>query len=100
MVVPEEKDEQGNVLIESHVESQPVINPEWDNTVEYIPRKDRKEWSTVGVLGKLIVYDDGILKPGDICRAGNDGKAVKSVNNGYPVLQRVSDDKVLVWFKG
>lgn len=100
VVVPEEKDEEGNVLIESHVESQPVINPEWDNTVEYIPRKDRKEWSTVGVLGKLIVYDDGTLKPGDICRPGNAGKAVKSVNNGYPVLQRVSDDKVLVWFKG
>ena len=100
VVVPEEKDEQGNVLIESHVESQPVINPEWDSSVEYIPRKDRKEWSTVGVLGKLIVYDDGTLKPGDICRPGSDGKAVKSVNNGYPVLQRVSDDKVLVWFKG
>ena len=54
----------------------------------------------VGVLGKLIVYDDGTLNSGDICRCGNGGKAVKSIENGYTVLKRISDDKVLIWFKG
>lgn len=100
VVVPAEKDEEGKILSEEHTEMQPILNPEWDANTEYIPRKNRAEWSPVGVLGKLVVYDDGTLQSGDICRAGADGKAVKSIQNGYPVLKRVSDDKVLIWFKG
>jgi len=99
VLVPAEYDEENNLISEEHMERQPIINPEWDNTKEYIPRKDRTEWSPVGVLGKLIVYDDGTLQSGDICRPGNNGIAVKSIKNGYPVLKRVSKDKVLVWFK-
>ena len=100
VVVPEEKDEDGNIIIEEHMEHQPVINPEWNSEEKYIPRKERKEWSPVGVFGKLIVYDDGTLKSGDICRPGKGGIAVKSITNGYSVLKRISEDKVLVWFKG
>ena len=100
VVVPAEYDEDGNLISDEHMERQPVINPEWNSNEEYIPRKDRAEWSPVGVLGKLIVYDNGTLKSGDICRPGPGGIAVKSIENGYPVLKRISDDKVLVWFKG
>jgi len=100
VVVPQETDEDGNVLIEEHIETQPVINPEWNNDEEYIPRNKRPEWSAVGVLGKLIVYDDGTLKAGDVCRTGPGGIAVKSVKNGYQVLKRISDDKIMIWFKG
>lgn len=100
VVVPQETDEEGNVLIEEHIETHPVINPEWNNDEEYIPRNKRPEWSAVGVLGKLIVYDDGTLKAGDVCRTGPGGIAVKSVKNGYQVLKRISDDKIMIWFKG
>jgi hypothetical protein len=100
VLVPAEYDEENNLISEEHMERQPIINPDWDNSKEYIPRKDRAEWSPVGVLGKLIVYDDGTLKSGDICRVGAGGIAVKSIENGYPVLKRISEDKVLVWFKG
>lgn len=100
VVVPAEYDEDGNLISDEHMERQPVINPEWNSNEEYIPRKDRAEWSPVGVLGKLIVYDNGTLKSGDVCRPGPGGIAVKSIENGYPVLKRISDDKVLVWFKG
>jgi len=99
VTVPEEKDENDNVITPEHTEMQPMINPDWNPNEEYIPRKDRKEWSTVGVLGKLIVYDDGTLQAGDLCRCGADGKAVKSIETGYPVLKRIANDKVLVWFK-
>lgn len=99
VVVPAEYDEDGNILIEEHIESQPVLNPEWNAETKYIPRKDRPEWSTVGVLGKLVVYDDGSLQSGDICRVGEGGIAVKSIENGYPVLKRIAEDKVLIWFK-
>lgn len=99
VTVPAELDEDGNIIAEEHIERQPVLNPEWDNTTEYIPRKDRKEWAAVGVLGKLVVYDDGTLQSGDLCRCGDGGIAVKSIKNGYPVLKRVADDKVLIWLK-
>lgn len=100
ITVPAEVDEDGNVVVEEHMERQPIINPEWDSATEYIPRKDRKEWSPVGVLGKLVVYDSGNLTSGDLCRCGENGIAEKSINNGYPVLKRISEDKVLIWFKG
>lgn len=100
VTIPEEKDEEGNIIEEEHIEIQPVINPEWNSEEKYVPRKERTEWSAVGVLGKLIVYDDGTLKAGDKCRPGNGGIAVKSIENGYTVLKRISQDKVLIWFGG
>ena len=100
VTVPAETDEDGNTITEEHIETQPILNPDWNPEQEYIPRKDRPEWSAIGVLGKLIVYDDGTLQSGDICRCGDDGKAVKSIESGYTVLKRVSDDKILIWFKG
>jgi len=99
VVVSAEYDDEYNLISEEHIERQPVLNPDWDSTEEYVPRKNRPEWSPVGVLGKLVVYDDGTLKSGDLCRPGTDGIAVKSIENGYPVLKRVSEDKILVWFK-
>ena len=99
VTVPAEIDEDGNIICEEHTERQPILNPDWDNTAEYVPRKDRKEWAAVGVLGKLVVYDDGTLQSGDLCRCGDGGIAVKSIKNGYQVLKRISDDKVLIWLK-
>lgn len=29
------------------------LNPEYDPTQEYVPRQERKEWSAIGLLGKL-----------------------------------------------
>ena len=29
------------------------LNPKWDKSKTYIPREDRKEWDTVGLMGKL-----------------------------------------------
>lgn len=99
VVIPAEYDDEYNLISEEHIERQPVLNPDWDSSEEYVPRKNRPEWSPVGVLGKLVVYDDGTLRSGDLCRPGTDGIAVKSIENGYPVLKRVSENKVLVWFK-
>lgn len=97
--VPAITDEKGTVLEEEHYARQPVLNPDWDASKEYIPRLKRPEWAAVGVLGKLIVFDDGMLRSGDVCRVGAGGIAVKSVNNGYQVLRRISQDKVLIWFR-
>lgn len=99
VLIPEIKDDKGNVTEPEHTETQPMINPEWDPNTKYIPRKDRKEWSTVGVVGKLIVFDDGTLEPGDKCQSGENGIAIKSTNSSCYVLRRISNNKVLVWFR-
>ena len=45
-------DEKGNAYIRKK------LNPSWDSTATYIPRKDRKEWDIVGLMGKLKVKSD------------------------------------------
>ena len=37
------------------------LNPNWDSSSEYIPRSDRKEWSPVGLLGKLYTRKDQVV---------------------------------------
>ena len=45
-------DENGNAY------TRKKLNPSWDSTATYIPRKDRKEWDIVGLMGKLKVKSD------------------------------------------
>ena len=45
-------DHKGNVF------TRKKLNPSWDSTATYIPRKDRKEWDIVGLMGKLKVKSD------------------------------------------
>ena len=45
-------DAKGNTL------TRKKLNPSWDSTATYIPRKDRKEWDIVGLMGKLKVKSD------------------------------------------
>ncbi len=51
------KDENGQpVMIGSgkfETKTRPKINPEYDETKEYIPREKRPEWNCVGLLGQL-----------------------------------------------
>jgi hypothetical protein len=36
-------------------EQRKVLNPDYDPTLEYVPRSQRKEWSAVGLMGKLAL---------------------------------------------
>ena len=36
-----------------------IISPEHKEDIPYVPRAERKEWGCVGMLGKLVVIDDG-----------------------------------------
>lgn len=99
VIVPAEVDGDGNTVEPETVELRPAINPDFDAAQEYTPRAARPEWAAVGVLGKLVVYDDGTLRPGDLCRVGSGGKAARAIQSGCPVLKRVAEDKVLIWFR-
>lgn len=80
-------------------EIQPILNPKWDNTREYIPRLKRPEWVKVGLLGKLRVRDDGTCIPGEYCRSSENGIATAS-ESGYRILERLSENRILILFRG
>ena len=46
-------DDYNNYILDENGERK--LNPDYDSTKTYIPREDRKEWSAVGMLGKLRV---------------------------------------------
>jgi hypothetical protein len=58
----------------------------------------RPEWVAVGMLGKLLVRDDGTCKPGEYCISNNEGIATAS-DKGYRVIKRTGPNQVLVVFK-
>lgn len=96
-VIPEYKDIDGNIIPE-HTVVTPRINPEYDGTKKYIPRKERKEWAIVGMLGVLIVKDDGTCSENGYCAVNNDGIATTSPV-GYRVIERITDNIIKIIFK-
>ncbi|MCL1873476.1 MAG: hypothetical protein FWF85_05090 [Clostridiales bacterium] len=78
--------------VKAHI---PKLNPAYDPNREYISRDRRKEWSAVGLMGKLIVLDDGSCQPNGYCTVGNGGIATAS-ESGYRVLERLDTDTVRI----
>ena len=56
-VVPVEGTEPGDVPEDAVkvTAKRRIFNPDYDDTIEYVPRSQRKEWSPVGVVGRLRV---------------------------------------------
>jgi hypothetical protein len=40
-----------------------TLNPEFDENDSYIPREERKEWTTIGLLGKIRVRSNQLKNP-------------------------------------
>ena len=92
-------DEDGNDItsIENVKEKRIKLNPNYDPNKEYIPRSERKEWSTIGMLGQLIVKDDGTCKVNSYCKVNNDGIATLSNDdNGYRVIKRINESIIKI----
>jgi trimeric autotransporter adhesin len=95
VMIQAEKDKEGNVLIPEKKEMQPMLNPEWDPQREYIPRKKRPEWVPVGMIGKVLVRDDGTCEVDGYCIQNDEGIATKA-SKGYRVMKRTGENQVLV----
>jgi len=76
-------------VIKERTDYVPVLNPVWDSSKKYISRKLRKEWSPVGMVGKLLVRDDGTSQVNGYCRPNDNGIATTAVE-GFIVMKRVS----------
>lgn len=96
--VPDQKDPEDNVISPAHTEYQPIYNPNWDSTQPYIPREQRKEWDAVGMMGKLLVRDDGTCAAKGFCKPNDNGIGTASTS-GYYVMRRVAANIVEVLFR-
>tara|TARA_R100000697_G_scaffold91123_1_gene102966 strand:- start:47 stop:1309 length:1263 start_codon:yes stop_codon:yes gene_type:complete len=53
------KDDYGSYLRDSNGER--ILNPDWDESLEYVSREKRKEWSTIGLIGKIRIRKGQIM---------------------------------------
>ncbi len=77
-------------------------NPDYDPEEQYIPREERPEWSAIGMVGLLSVYDDGTCQVNGYCRCGENGVATLAKErtfDTYRVIQRIKDNIIKVVIK-
>lgn len=73
-----------------------IESDEYDPKQEYIPRSERPEWAVVGMVGRLIITDDGSCKVGGYVSARH-GIGTKCYSKtGAKVLKRIDDHHVEV----
>lgn len=93
-------DENGNVIQKAYEDKCFVLNPLYDSTQTYIPRSKRKEWVTVGIVGKLVVIDDGTCEANGYCYPSQNGIATNSINKtNYRVMKRIDDSHIQIFIK-
>ena len=100
VLVPTITDENGIVIQEEHTEEIAIISEDFDDTKTYIPRLERSEWDAVGLLGKLIVKDDGSADVNDYLTTTTGGIGTKSTRKTrFRVMERLDDNLVMVIYK-
>lgn len=91
-IIDEKIDEEtGEKIIEKK------INPNYRNAQPYIGRSDRPEWAPVGLLGKLIMIDDGSCEVNGWAKPFLNGIATKSEERTkYRVMERLDESHIRV----
>lgn len=78
------------IISPAHIEHRRKLNPNYDSTQKYVPRTERPEWGCVGMMGKLVVIDDGTCQVNGWCSVGEGGIAVNSLTpTRYRVMSRL-----------
>ncbi len=86
------------VMEQAHTEIRQKLNPEYDNTKEYIPRSERPEWDAVGVLGKLVAIDDGSCEENGWCKVGEGGIAtISKQKTRFRVMKRLDQNHIKIF---
>ena len=86
-------DQEGN----THTVKAEVETAEYDSTREYVARSERKEFSPVAYIGKVVAVDDGTCEVDGYCKPSEGGIATKSEKRTrFRVRKRIDDTHVLV----
>ena len=98
--IEQEKEYEEIIVEKAHTEIRQKLNPDFDNTQEYIPRSERPEWDAVGMMGKLVVIDDGTCEVDGYCTVGKGGIATKAEQETkFYVMARVDKNhiRIMIW---
>lgn len=76
-----------------------IVNPDYDPDREYVSRSERKEWAAIGMMGVLVVRDDGSCQVDGYCGINDNGMATSSDTPGYRVIERINDNLIKIVFK-
>ncbi len=98
VTVPEITNEETGEIVPEHTETRFIINPDYNSEKQYSSRDKRKEWEAIGLIGKLIVVDDGTCIANGYCNVSNGGIATKS-NEGYRVMSRLDSNHIKIILK-
>jgi hypothetical protein len=97
--IPEKVDEKtGKVTTPAHTAIQYVVNPDYDPEKPYVMRENRKEWGIVGLLGQVVVIDDGTCVVGGYVAPSVNGVGTAS-SSGYRVMKRIDETHIKVLVK-
>ncbi|HDR3908622.1 MULTISPECIES: peptidase G2 autoproteolytic cleavage domain-containing protein [Bacillus] len=95
VIVEAIKDNEGNVIMPERIETKKKLNPVWDPNISCSSRITRPEWVAVGLVGKLLVRDDGTCQVGNYCKSNNEGIAT-AADNGYRVMKRTGPNQIMI----
>lgn len=97
VTIPEEKDENGNVITSEHINDQLKVSAKYKNTQTYIPRSKRPEWVAVGLLGKLVCIDDGTAEINGYVKPNENSIATYSeAKTKYRVMKRIDETHIQI----
>lgn len=98
--VPETIDEKTGDRIPAHTETRFLLNPDFDPEKTYVSREHRPEWAPVGLLGQLVVVDDGTCTENGYCAIAEGGIATNAAApTPYRVLERLDETHIRILFK-
>lgn len=84
------------ILVDGTYKLSEGFDEEKDNN--YTPRAERAEWAAVGLVGKLVVRDDGSCKVNGFCYPKKNGIATESAE-GYRVMKRIDKNHIRILVK-
>jgi trimeric autotransporter adhesin len=85
-----------NELINVKPQKKKLMSDNFNSSKQYVPRSQRKEWIPVGLVGKIVVRDDGSCIPYKYCDCVN---GIATNGTKWKVMKRISPNTVLVFFK-
>lgn len=99
--VPEQRDDDGNVIQEACETTEWIEAEDFDNDREYTPREQRKEFGYFGMLGKVVVIDDGSCQEDGYCYPNDNGIATNEndSNKGFYVMERLDNSHIRILLK-
>lgn len=80
-------------------DNNPIISDDFDGSQQYKSRSSRKEWSPIGLMGKLIVVDNGKCKPGNYIQAQNGVAIPCDHQTKARMMRRVDENHIKVLLK-